>query len=136
MKIVAYAIPDLENSSYEFFAPDLPGCTCKSASYSKGMVLFKSIVNEHLILLCEYGESIPPLNDIDHHIKQKYSVEMIWFVVELDESAFLGKSHKINVTLPEMLIKKIDDRVSKSEDYKSRSAFLAKAAIEELNRVN
>jgi len=46
-------------------------------------------------------------------------------VIDIDILPYMGKSHKINVTLPELLIKQIDDRVSKSEKYKTRSGFIA-----------
>ncbi len=45
-------------------------------------------------------------------------------IVDIDITAYLGKSHKINVTLPELLIKQIDERVSKSSAYKTRSGLL------------
>ncbi|MFC7420219.1 type II toxin-antitoxin system HicB family antitoxin [Iodobacter arcticus] len=54
----------------------------------------------------------------------------IWGVVEMDVSRYLGKAEKINVTLPSLLIYRIDART------KNRSGWLAEAAIEKIAREN
>ncbi|WP_280564159.1 type II toxin-antitoxin system HicB family antitoxin [Chromohalobacter sp. 48-RD10] len=45
-----------------------------------------------------------------------------------------GKSHKVNVTLPDLLIKRIDSAVARHVEFKNRSGFLARAALHELER--
>jgi metal-responsive CopG/Arc/MetJ family transcriptional regulator len=50
----------------------------------------------------------------------------------VDATPFLGKSKKINVTLPELLVKQIDEVSATTSAYKNRSEFLAQAAIHEL----
>jgi metal-responsive CopG/Arc/MetJ family transcriptional regulator len=47
-------------------------------------------------------------------------------VVEVDASAFEGKSEKINITLPKLLLKRIDDYTHAK--HLTRSGFLAEAA--------
>jgi len=49
-------------------------------------------------------------------------------VVNVDITPLLGKSEKINVTLPHLLITKIDKMVAANPKYKSRSGFLAEAS--------
>ncbi|MGL5665837.1 MAG: type II toxin-antitoxin system HicB family antitoxin, partial [Shewanella sp.] len=54
-----------------------------------------------------------------------------WAVVDVDVNALMGKSEKINVTLPSRLIQRIDGFVAAhGEEYKSRSEFLAQLAYE------
>ena len=60
--------------------------------------------------------------------------QAFWAIVDIDITAYLGKSHKINVTLPELLITQIDERVSKSSAYKTRSGFIASACLVELGK--
>ncbi|MGV7093366.1 type II toxin-antitoxin system HicB family antitoxin [Siccibacter turicensis] len=56
-----------------------------------------------------------------------------WFVIDVDLSAFEGRQQRINVALPDTLIKRIDNRVKESPDrYRDRSHFLALAARHEL----
>ena len=60
-----------------------------------------------------------------------------WAVIDIDVEPFMGKSAKLNVTLPRLLTKKIDDQVKAHPDlYSNRSNFLQLAAAHELNAVN
>ncbi|GGC78620.1 hypothetical protein GCM10011382_05800 [Vreelandella lutescens] len=58
----------------------------------------------------------------------------IWAVVDIDVTPYLGKSHKINVTLPDLLVKQIDDFVARHPGDKTRSGFLSRVAMAELAR--
>ncbi len=118
------------NSGYELSVPDLPGCQIKGDSIEFVMSSVKQAIAEHLQILAEYGEAIPHASMIDNLIAEQPNV--IWALVDFDITPYLGKSHKINVTLPELLIKQIDDRVNKSEHYKTRSGFIASACIAQL----
>jgi hypothetical protein len=47
-----------------------------------------------------------------------------WFMIDVDLSAFEGKQQRINIALPDVLIKRIDGYVSDSSGvYKDRSHF-------------
>ncbi|MFD2166758.1 type II toxin-antitoxin system HicB family antitoxin [Thalassotalea euphylliae] len=122
-----------ENGQYMVMVPDLPGCSVQSESIEKSFGDVKDAIASHLMILAEYGEAIPPASSIET-LNTRKIVGEVWGLVEIDITPFLGKSHKINVTLPELLIKQIDDRVSKSDDYKSRSGFIAQACIAELRK--
>jgi len=117
---------------YQLLVPDLPGCQVKAETIDNGMNNIEEAIASHLNILTEYGETIPHAKSIDHHIKTSTEVSPIWAVIDFDIVPYLGKSHKINVTLPELLIKQIDDRVSKSSTYKTRSGFIATACVIEL----
>ncbi|NQZ82262.1 MAG: type II toxin-antitoxin system HicB family antitoxin [Colwellia sp.] len=120
------------NDVYQLSVPDLPGCQIKAETIDSGMQLIEEAIASHLNILAEYGESIPHAKNIDHHIKTSTETAPIWAIIDFDIVPYLGKSHKINVTLPELLIKQIDDRVSKSPVYKTRSGFIASACVIEL----
>lgn len=118
------------DNDYQISVPDLPGCEERTSNLDNGVIQIKHTIANHLTILAEYGESIPKANTIDFW--QKQNLVGIWALVEIDITPYLGKSHKINVTLPELLIKQIDDKVSKSDNYKTRSGFIATACINEL----
>jgi predicted RNase H-like HicB family nuclease len=117
---------------YKVTVPDLPGCECNSENIDLALSAISESIAEHLSILAEYGEPIPHATTIEAHQDNYPSV--VWCIVDVDITPYLGKSHKINVTLPELLIKQIDDRVSKSSAYKTRSGFIASACVNELNR--
>jgi metal-responsive CopG/Arc/MetJ family transcriptional regulator len=58
----------------------------------------------------------------------------VWALVDIDIEPYMGKASKINVTLPNLLTKKIDDLVQSNPMYKSRSHFLQVAAAHEFER--
>lgn len=55
----------------------------------------------------------------------------IWAYVNVDISPYLGKTEKATVTLPKLLITKINAIVASGKE-KSRSAFLAESAYKAL----
>ena len=111
---------------------DLPGCQVDASSVDEGLTKLTEQMAAHLSILAEYGENIPAAKTVDEHIENNQTTNIIWAVIDFDIIPYMGKSHKINVTLPELLIKKIDDRVTKSADYSSRSGFIASACLAEL----
>jgi len=131
---------ELNDEVYQVNVPDLPGCSISVGSIDEGLEKISQSIKSHLAILAEYGEKIPSANSIEKH-RQQYAIDnphtytqAFWAIVNIDITAYLGKSHKINVTLPELLIKQIDDRVSKSTAYKTRSGFIASACLVELGK--
>jgi len=123
------------NSQLTISVPDLPGCQEVAETIDVAMVRIKEAIESHLTILAEYGESIPTPQDIDHHVQQSHDRSIIWAIIDLDITPYLGRSHKINVTLPELLIKQIDEQVSKQPSYKTRSGFIATACLAELSHL-
>lgn len=121
---------NLDSNDISVEVPDLPGCKLTIDSIDEGLVKVKEAIANHLQILAEYGESIPTSKPFSFW--QSQFEGGVWAIVEFDITPYLGKSHKINVTLPELLIKQIDGRVNKSENYKTRSGFIASACLIEL----
>lgn len=124
-------IHDEFDNEFTVTAPDLPGCSINSNSIENGFYEIKLAIEDHLTILAEYGEKIPNAQKIEVHQKSfaNNANNIIWAIIDIDITPYLGKSHKINVTLPELLIKQIDDRVSKSDSHKTRSGFIATACL-------
>ncbi len=119
---------------YQISVPDLPGCVGNAPSIDIGIVTITDLMADHFSILAEYGEHIPHASTVESHLENFSQTigNVVWCVVDIDITPYLGRSHKINVTLPELLIKQIDDRVSKSSTYKTRSGFIATACVIEL----
>ncbi len=81
----------------------------------------------------EDGGELPQGKDVDAHLENPDYVGGIWAVVDFDLTPYLGKSVRFNALLPENLLLRIDERVSKDHRYASRSGFLATAALRELS---
>ena len=140
MKYAIMFVFDGKKDEYQVSVPDLPGCGSISKMVDIGMEEITKSIKSHLSILAEYGEKIPNANLLENH-RKNYMFEnphtfsqAFWAIVNIDITPYLGKSHKINVTLPELLIAQIDDMVSKSSNYKTRSGFIASACFAELEK--
>ena len=53
-------------------------------------------------------------------------------LVDMDITRLMGKAEKINVTLPSLLIRRIDQFVAAHPEYGSRSGFLSRVAADKV----
>lgn len=130
---IAIEKPANTNECYGVIVPDIAGC------FSAGDTLDEAVKNAHeaiilhLDMLADEGEDIPQATNISSHQDNPDYQGMIWALVEVDLSAYMGKAEKINVTLPSRLIVKIDEKVKAHKSlYKSRSNYLAQLASRDL----
>lgn len=117
-----------ENSDYGVTIPDLPGC------FSSGETLDESIVNAeeailtHIEGLLMDNEIIPEPKSIEKHKSENIDDTIIWAVVSVDLTKLSGKAKRVNITIPERVLTKIDYFATKEGE--SRSGFLVSAAME------
>lgn len=125
-----------DTHAYGVVVPDLPGCFSAGDSFEDALKNAHEAIELHLEGLFEDGLEIPQASDMKQHIADPEFKGWVWAMVEVDITPFLGKSQKVNVTLPEVLIKRIDAVVGSQPTYKTRSGFLAQAAIHELSKLS
>jgi predicted RNase H-like HicB family nuclease len=113
--------------------PDIPGAVTAADTVEKACELAVEVAQIQLAQLASQGLPIPPPSHI-HDLRQRPEFAgWGWGLIELDITPFQGTTEKVNVTLPSALIRKIDDYVALHR-LKSRSAFLARVAMEKLQR--
>ncbi len=120
---------------YGVTVPDVAGCFTAGENHDDALDMASEAIFLHLESLLEEGEDIPKANTITFHKNNPDYDDGIWAIVDVDITPLLGKSEKINVTLPHLLISKIDRAVSTNPRYKSRSGFLAEASKKVLELV-
>lgn len=123
-----------EQHAFGVTFPDVPGCFSAGDTLDEAIDNAKDALEGHLELCVEDGDPIPEASTITQHRDNPEFKDYAWAFVELDITPYLGKSHKVNVTLPEYIIKQIDHVQSIDKRYKNRSNFLAVAAMNELRR--
>lgn len=130
---VAIEKPIHENESYGVIVPDIEGCFSAGDTPDEALKNVQEAITLHLDCMVDDGEELPTANSLFYHQENEDYVGMIWAVVDIDMSAFMGKAEKINVTLPSRLIARIDAKVNAQKSlYKSRSNYLAQLAIADL----
>ncbi len=119
--------------AYGIIVPDIAGCFSASDEESDIFTNTTEAIETHLELLAEESKEIPIATSIDKHIDNPDYQGMTWALIPIDVSKYLGKSEKINVTLPSQIIHKIDEKVLANKAlYKSRSNYLATLAEKDL----
>jgi predicted RNase H-like HicB family nuclease len=114
--------------SYGVTVPDVLGCFSAGDTFDEALEMAEEAIFNHLELMLEDGEEIPAANPVSIHKDNPDYAGGVWAVIDVDITPLLGKSEKINVTLPHLLITKIDKMVAANPKYKSRSGFLAEAS--------
>ena len=115
-----------KDSAFGVSVPDLPGCFSAGESFDEALENVIEAIEFHLGGLAEEGMDIPQPQPIDAHLENPDYAGGTWGFVDIDLTPYLGKTEKINVTLPSVVIRRIDAR------YKNRSRFLAEAALKAL----
>ncbi|KAJ9433437.1 Predicted nuclease of the RNAse H fold, HicB family [Candidatus Pantoea symbiotica] len=125
----AFVEIDVDGSASGFF-PDVTGCYFAGDTPEHTLYDAQSALSAHFELMAEKGMLIP---EPSQKWITDFSQTGIWIYVEIDITRYLGKSERINITMPNLLIEKIDQAVGNDARYNSRSHFLAEAARKALS---
>lgn len=74
----------------------------------------------------EEEQELPVIAPISRHQQNPDYAGGVWAVVDVDTSAFEGNVEKIDIVLPKLLLKRIDEYTHAK--HLTRSGFLAEAA--------
>lgn len=130
---IAIEKPASPNECYGVIVPDIAGCFSAGDTPDEAIKNAYEAIALHLESMAEDGDTLPTTKPIFYYQDNSEFDGMLWAVVDVDMSAFMGKAEKINVTLPSLLITKIDEKVLAHKSlYKSRSNYLAQLAMADL----
>lgn len=115
------------DSAYGIIFPDFPGCFAGADDAQDIPRSAQQAVEAHF-----HGdsESIPVASTPDQWASNKDYRGGFWMMVDIDLSKVNAKAVRLNISLPENLVYRID--ASARERHMSRSAFLATAAEREM----
>ena len=119
------------DSCFGVSVPDIPGCFSAGESMEEALENVREAILGHLEILAEDGIPAPSPAALDTHLSGPEYQGAVWAFVEVDVAPFLGGTEKATVTLPKLLIRKIDAAVAAGR-ARSRSAFLAESAARAL----
>ncbi len=108
------------NSDYSVDFPDFPGCVTAGRSMEEARRLSAEALAFHIEGMAEDGEPVPPPSTLDTIMADPRNRDAVAFLVPIPDKP--ARAIRINVTLPEDLVRDID-RVTTN-----RSRFLAEAA--------
>ena len=105
---------------YSVFFPDLPGLASAGRTLQDAARNAEEGLRGHLELMVEEGLEIPAPRELDAIKRDPDVTEVARILVRAEIPS--SKAVRVNVTLPEDLLRRIDERT------KNRSGFLAQAA--------
>jgi len=125
-------LQQVKDNHYSIVVPDLPGCLSLGGTSEQALQNAIDAIEQHLDGMTQNGNPIPTPQRIEDHQKNPDFNGGIWALVKVDVSKHLGKSKRINITIPERLLKQIDKYTSTHGG--NRSAFLADSALNYISR--
>ena len=115
-------------SDYGVTVPDLSGCFSAGATLDEALLEVVEAIECHLEGLLIDGESIPVPQSVEHHQSNPDYADGIWALVSIDLAKLSGKSKRVNITLPERVLKLMDKYAS--DNGETRSGLITQAALE------
>lgn len=139
---VGVETPKDENTAYGMIVPALSagvsdyGCFSAADTQEQIPVMVKEAILMVIEDMLQTGrlalDSIKDAGYMVYAADPEYKDYDSWFTIEVDLSEFEGKPQRINISLPDTLIQRIDNAVKGNSSYRDRSHFLAEAARHEL----
>ncbi len=121
-----------ESSDYGVSFPDFPGCITAGSTLEEVKNMASEALEFHIEGMAGDGEIIPEPSVLDNIVNDPDYSDALTFIVvpvKIPET----KAVRINITIQENILKKIDEFAKTCG--MSRSAFLTFAAQKELNRL-
>ena len=113
-------------SDFGISFPDFPGCVSAGSTLDEALAMGREALEGHIEVMAEAGEPIPEPSDVDTVMQDPEHRDGVVVLVPAPDLS--GKAVRVNVTLPEGLLQRIDEAAP------NRSRFLAEAAAELLER--
>lgn len=113
---------------YGVTVPDLVGCFSSGKDLDDALASAREAIESHVEILLEDGESVPVCRPLSIHKNNPDYANGVWAIVDVPVEKYFGAAEKINITVPKMILARIDDYAKKHGQ--SRSGFLVQAARE------
>lgn len=115
-----------DGTHYGVIVPDLPGCFSAGDSLEHAIEMAREAIDGFVEIVMEDGGSIPDPQPLSVHQVDPDLAGAVWAVIDVPVEKYLGPAQRINVTVPAVLLERIDRYANAHGE--SRSGFLVRAA--------
>lgn len=119
-------------SDYGVTVPDLPGCFSAGKTIDEALALAKEAIELHVEGLIEDGEAVPPARPIDEHQRHPDYRGGTWAVVAIDPDNLRFKAIRLNITMPERVVERVDQYAR--QHGQTRSGLLVAAVTQYMQK--
>jgi predicted RNase H-like HicB family nuclease len=127
MKFAIAIEPGTKTTAFGVVVPDLPGCFSAGDTAEDAYDNAREAIETHCELLIEQGKDLPSPRPLAEWMKDREFNGWMWGIVDAPVEKLLGPAEKINITVPERLLRKIDAAATAAGE--GRSGFLVSAAM-------
>jgi predicted RNase H-like HicB family nuclease len=114
--------------AYGVVVPDLPGCFSAGDTLDEAMVNAQEAILLHLEGLLDDNQPLPKPSHIEKLRSKRGARNWTWAIVAVDLSELGDKAARINITLPQRILRAVDSHARRLGE--TRSGFLARAALD------
>jgi predicted RNase H-like HicB family nuclease len=118
--------------AYGVVVPDLPGCFSAGDTLDEAMTNAQEAILLHLEGLLDEGKPFPKASDIERLRNKRGLRNWTWAIVDVDMSQLGDKAARINITLPQRVLRAVDAHARRQGE--TRSGFLARAALDAMRK--
>jgi predicted RNase H-like HicB family nuclease len=118
--------------AYGVIVPDLPGCFSAGDTMDEALANVQEAILLHLEGLLDDSKVIPKPSAIEKLRCKRELTNWTWAVVDVDMSQLGDKAARINITLPQRILRAVDSHARRMDE--SRSGFLARAAVDAMRK--
>ena len=115
-------------TSYGVTVPDLPGCFSAGETMEEALKNVVEAIECHVEGILLDDEHLPLGKAIETHVNEPDYQGGTWALVDVDISKLGGETQRINISMAERILGKVDTFAKKTN--KTRSKLLADAALE------
>ena len=115
-------------TAYSVTVPDLPGCFSTGETIEDALKNAVEAIECHVEGILLDDDHLPVGKTIEEYISDPEYQDETWAIVDVDLSKLGGEAQRINISLAERILSKVDSFAKKSQ--KTRSGLLADAALE------
>jgi predicted RNase H-like HicB family nuclease len=124
--------PGDSKHAFGVVVPDLPGCFSAGDTLDEAINNAQEAILLHLDGLLDAGKPFPKPGDVAAHRKQRRFRTWTWAIVDVDLSQLGDKAARINITLPQRVLRAVDAHARRQGE--TRSGFLARAALDAMRK--
>jgi predicted RNase H-like HicB family nuclease len=118
--------------AYGVVVPDLPGCFSAGDTLDEALTNAQEAILLHIEGLLDDGKPVPKASEIDLLRRKREYRNGTWAIVDVDMSQLGDKAARINITLPQRILRAVDAHARQHGE--TRSGFLARAALDAMRK--
>ena len=120
-------------TEYGVTVPGVPGCFSSGETIDEAIASAEEAIASHIRICLELNDPIDVSTDpIDAYLNNPDYAGAIWALAEVDLSILDNKPERFNVSMPRLVLSRIDSYAE--AHHETRSGFLARAALDLMAR--